>query len=102
MSSLYQVIMDPSQNPLRHLPKLVRFQIMTSLALMWSGVFSLWIGYLALFGPSAIAHLVLLLGLFFTADVFRRAQRSRTPHHRDAMRDRRDGTVLYDDLWGGV
>ena len=72
---LYKVVMDSSMNPLAALPKMVRFQFMSMLSFMWSGVFSLWIGNLALFGPSAIGHMILLLGVFFTADTFRRARK---------------------------
>lgn len=75
---LYNTVMDSSINPLSTLPKMVRFQFMSMLAFMWSGVFSLWIGNLALFGPSAIGHMVLLVGVFFTADTFRRARRMAT------------------------
>ena len=35
----------------------------------------------------------------FLLGVFRRAGH-RTVSHRDAMRDPRDATVLYDDIWG--
>ena len=73
VSSLYRVIMDSSVNPLANLPKIVRFQLMSTLAFMWSGVFSLWIGNIAIFGPSALGHMILLLGVFFTAETFRRA-----------------------------
>ena len=47
---LYKVVMDSSMNPLAALPKMVRFQFMSMLAFMWSG-------------------------LFFTADTFRRARK---------------------------
>ena len=73
---LYNTVMDSSINPLSALPKMVRFQFMSMLAFMWSGVFSLWIGNLTIFGPSAIGHMILLLGVFFTADTFRRARRT--------------------------
>ena len=96
----YNIIMDPEVNPLRALPKPVRFRLMAILALMWCSVFTVWTGWISLYGPSVIAHLVLLIGVFFTADIFQRAQR-RTQHHRDAMKNPRDGTALYDDIWGG-
>ena len=75
VSSLYKVIMDSSVNPLANLPKIVRFQLMSTLAFMWSGVFSLWVGNIAIFGPSALGHMILLLGVFFTAETFRRARK---------------------------
>jgi len=71
--STYAVVMDPERNPLAVLPKVVTFQLMTVLAWMWSAVFSLWVGSMAVLGPSIGAHMVLLLGVFFTADVFARA-----------------------------
>ncbi len=40
-----------------------------------------------------------LLGLFIKDDPSRPADRH-TVSHRDAMRDPRDATVLYDDIWG--
>jgi hypothetical protein len=74
------------------------------LAFMWSAIFSVWTGWINMFGPSAIGHMILLVGVFFTVDVFRHVQQSvRQPHpvhHRDAMRNKSDGTALYDDLWG--
>ncbi len=99
IKNAYDMIMDPEQNPLSALPKVVKFRYMVILAYMWSLVFAFWTGYIALFGPSAIAHTIILLGFFFTADIFRRARRQGVSH-RDAMRDPRDGTVLYDDVWG--
>jgi len=78
VSSLYRVIMDSSVNPLANLPKIVRFQLMSTLAFMWSGVFSLWIGNIAIFGPSALGHMLLLVGVFFTSETFRRVRKFST------------------------
>ncbi len=61
--------MDPSVNPLRNLPRLVRFHYMLLLSYMWSAIFAMWVGYTWLMGPSLIAHSILLVGLFFTTDV---------------------------------
>ena len=72
INNAYSVVMNPDINPLRHLPKIVRFQLMTSLALMWSVVFAVWSGMVAFVGPSMLAHAVLLIGVYFTGDVFRR------------------------------
>jgi hypothetical protein len=95
----YDMVMNDDRNPLSALPKTTRFQIMTMLSFMWSVVFTISIGSYMLFGPTVVAHLAILVGVFFTADIFRRAK-SPSIHHRDAMRDPRDGTALYDDLWG--
>lgn len=77
----YDLIMDPGQNPLKVLPKTVRFQLMMILAYMWSAIFALWVGQMALFGVSAIGHTLLLIGVFFTADVFRRVDRQTIGRH---------------------
>jgi hypothetical protein len=37
---------------------------------MWSAIFALWIGYMWLMGPSIIAHTFLLVGVFFTSEIF--------------------------------
>jgi len=73
--------MDAEQNAFASLPKVRRFQIMTVLSVMWSAVFTTYMGSHLIFGPTVIAHLVVLLAIFFTADVFRRAEKE-TKHHR--------------------
>jgi len=95
----YDAVMNDDRNAMSVLPKTTRFQIMTALAFMWSVVFTVSVGSYMLFGPTVIAHLAILGAIFFTADIFRRAK-SRASHHRDAMRNPRDGTALYDDVWG--
>lgn len=72
---LYDLVMDPERNPLQALPKMVRFQFMVVLAYMWSVVFSIYVGAIVLVGPSIVVHTILLVGVFFTADIFRRARR---------------------------
>ena len=99
LKDAYDVVMDEEKNPLSPLPKKTRFQIMTILSFMWSAVLTVWVGSYLVFGPTMVAHLLLLIAVFFTADIFRRS-RSAPPDHREAMRDERDGAVLYDDLWG--
>jgi hypothetical protein len=99
LTNAYDVVMNDDRNPLSTLPKTTRFQIMTALSFLWSALFTVSIGAYMLFGPTVIAHLAVLVGIFFTADIFRRAN-DRTMHHRDAMRNPEDGTARYDDLWG--
>ena len=70
----YAVVMSPNTNPLNKLPKIVRFQLMTSLAFMWSFIFTMWIGSVQFFGPSAVAHTLVLIGVFFTAEIFKKAK----------------------------
>ena len=100
LKDTYQAVMHESENPLRQLPKMVRFHYMMILAFMWCSIFTVWTGWLSLYGPSILAHTVLLVGVFFTGDIFRRAEEAKLSH-RDAMRNPHDGTALYDDLWGG-
>ena len=101
ISNAYAAVMDPEVNPLRQLPKMVRFQLMTSLALMWSIVFALWSGMIMLVGPSMIVHATLLIGVYFTSDVFRRASKQNFANHRAKYVDPDDGCSRYDDIWGG-
>ncbi len=97
--SLYNLVMDPERNPLQALPKVVRFQYMVILAYMWSVVFSIYIGTIAYLGPSIAAHTILLIGVFFTADIFRRA-RKRSLSYDELFKDPTDGGARYDDVWG--
>lgn len=90
---LYNLVMDPNRNPLQALPKMVRFQYMVILAYMWSAVFSIYIGTIALLGPSIAAHTILLIGVFFTADVFRRA-RARSLSDDELFHDPVDRTAM--------
>ena len=101
LSRTYTLIMNPESNALFRLPKIVRFQLMTVLSLMWSVVFSVWIGAISMIGPSMAALSILLIGIFFTADIFRRSNKVRNLDHRSQYKDQKDGCARYDDLWGG-
>lgn len=79
MTQLYRLVMDPSENPLRTLPPIVRFQFMVILSYMWSAIFALWLGYIWFMGPSMIAHLLLLIGVFFTSEIFSLASKEAKP-----------------------
>lgn len=96
---LYDLVMDPERNPLQALPKMVRFQFMVVLAYLWSVVFSIYVGAIMLVGPSIAVHTILLIGVFFTADIFRRA-RKRSLSHDELLRDAQDGGATDDDAWG--
>lgn len=78
----YDLVMDPERNALNALPKTTRYQLMAILAYTWSAIFAVWTGHLMWFGPSAVAHTLILLGLLFTADVFRQAERQKTTHRK--------------------
>ena len=68
-------IMDPDRNALMRLPKIVRFQLMVVLSLVWSAIFCVSAGILVWFPGYVLAHVVLLLiGIFGTGWLFRNAQ----------------------------
>lgn len=100
LRNLFDLVMSPERNPLSRLPKAVTFHYMCILAYMWSAVFSIAVGSTLVFGTSIIGHVAVLLGVFFTADVFGRARR-RALHARDLYRDNDRPGVRYDDIWGG-
>ena len=95
----YDSVMNEERNAFSRLPKTTRFQLMTVLAVFWSAVFTISFSAYHYFGATVVAHVAVLLAVFFTADVFRRTREGRF-HHRDAMRRASDGTARYDDLWG--
>ena len=101
MKQIYRLVMDPNINPLSALPKMVQFQFMTIVAFMWSFVFSAWVGLLSAFGSMVGIHLVLLIGVFFTSAVFRKAREMRPVCYDMRFEDSRDGCARYDDVWGG-
>lgn len=70
LTKAYKAVMDPSENPLFALPRMVRFHYMLILSYMWSAIFALWIGFTWMMGPSLVAHSLLLIGVFFTAEIF--------------------------------
>lgn len=96
----YRIIMDENVNAFRSLPKTVRFQLMTVLAFMWSSIFTIWIGTSWILGPTVAAHLLLAIGVIFTADTFARAQEG-TLRYGETFRDRRDGRARHEDVWAG-
>ena len=69
-------IMDANWNPLRHIKDMqVRHLVLQLLAWMWCIIFSMWVGSVVAFGISAIAHAMLIAGIFITAGVFETAKR---------------------------
>jgi hypothetical protein len=76
MIDTYNLIMDSRYNPLRHIPdNNTRHLVMQMLAWMWCIIFSMWMGSIVVFGISAIAHALLIAGVFITAGVFETARR---------------------------
>jgi hypothetical protein len=74
LQTMYESIMDPHKNPLGRLPKYVRFQLMTILSILWTTIFTVWSGYTYFFGPSVMIHMLIALGVIFTAEIFRYAK----------------------------
>ena len=76
MIKLYKLIMDSKHNQLSNIPDTnTRHLIMQILAWMWCIIFSMWMGSIVVFGISAIAHALLIAGVFITAGVFETAKR---------------------------
>ena len=77
MIKLYNLIMDSRHNPLSNIPDTnTRHLIMQILAWMWCIIFSMWMGSIVVFGISAVAHALLIAGVFITASVFETARRT--------------------------
>ena len=75
MIKLYNLIMDSKRNPLSNIPDTnTRHLIMQILAWMWCIIFSMWMGSIVVFGISAVAHALLIAGVFITAGVFETAK----------------------------
>lgn len=75
LTESYDMVMDSSKNPLRHLDLASQHYIMQALAWMWSMVFSL--SFLSIFYFHYVwgAHLLILGGICLTVGIFRRAER---------------------------
>ena len=68
--------MDDAKNPLSSVPDInTRHMIMQLLAWMWCIIFSMSLGSIVAFGISAVAHTLLLAGVFITVGVFQTAKR---------------------------
>jgi len=68
--------MDSKHNPLSHIPDTnTRHMVMQLLAWMWCIIFGMSVGSVTVFGISAIAHALLIAGVFITAGVFETARR---------------------------
>lgn len=76
MNNIWKLIMDSRYNPLSHIPdNNTRHMVMQVLAWMWCIIFSMSVGSVVVFGISAIAHALLIAGVFITAGVFETAKR---------------------------
>ena len=76
MRNTWNMIMDWRYNPLSHIPdNNTRHMVMQVLAWMWCIIFAMSVGSVTVFGISAIAHALLIAGVFITAGVFETAKR---------------------------
>ncbi len=102
MFSLYRSVMDPSVNPLRTLPPAQRFQIMSTLAMMWTAIFCTATGAWIWYGELIMGHVLVAVGFLVTGLTFRNAGNV-ADASRATYRDypAGDGTTRYDDVWGG-
>lgn len=102
ITEYYKIVMDPSVNPLKDLKPVQKYQIMTYLSLMWTGLFCAATGAYFWFDELLIGHAFVLTGTFITMIVFERAQTHQRPEIVKTHRDypRADGTAKYDDIWG--
>ena len=76
MNRIYQLVMDSRHNPLSYIPDTnSRHMVMQLLAWMWCIIFAMSVGSVTVFGISAIAHALLIAGVFITAGVFETARR---------------------------
>ena len=72
LTTCWDAVLNEDRNPLARLPKIVRFQIMAILALMWTVVFCARAALFMWFPHFAFAHGSLLLPVIFgTSSVFR-------------------------------
>ena len=71
LRKIYNSIMRRKYNPLSNIPNVATGHlIMQVLAWMWCVVFSMWVGSVYIFGVTAIAHAIIIAGIFITAVIF--------------------------------
>ena len=99
LTEAYRAVMDEDVNALNALPRTVRFQLMTVLAFMWSAIFTIWVGATWTLGPTLAAHMLLLFGVVFTANIFRQTQQ-RSVRCAGASGDPRDRRARRTDARG--
>ena len=77
MRNWFLALMDSSRNPLARLRPAERFQIMATLAIMWSLIFCAMAGIMVWYPAYLAAHFVLLaIGTLVTAVVFKSAEKT--------------------------
>ena len=74
IKNYYNLVMNSDNNGLSDLPNIVKFQLMTVLSFMWSIIFTLMVGSYLVLGPTLILHILFLLGVYFTSEVFKKVK----------------------------
>lgn len=67
-------VMNSEVNPLRSYSIPTAHMMMQILSWMWSAIFSIAIGSYAVFGVSAVLHMLIVSGIFITYAVFKSAE----------------------------
>lgn len=71
---IFKSVMDPENNGLSRLPKVVRFQLMVTLSFMWSIIFCISAGVFIWLPGYILVHVLLLaIGIFGTSWIFQRS-----------------------------
>ena len=71
LQKIYNSIMRRKYNPLSNIPNVATGHLlMQVLAWMWCVIFSMWMSSIYIFGITAIAHAIIIAGIFITATTF--------------------------------
>ena len=75
---LYNFFFSLKVNPLRHIPNpFTQYILMFYLSVMWTAVFTIWVGQSIFFGIGSVAaHLLVVSAFFITALIFQDAEKN--------------------------
>ena len=75
---LYNFFFSLRVNPLRHIPNaFTQYILMFYLSVMWTAVFTIWVGQTIYFGIGSVAaHLLVVSAFFITALIFQDAEKN--------------------------
>jgi len=75
---LYNFFFSLKVNPLRHIPNaFTQYILMFYLSVMWTCVFTIWVGQTIYFGIGSVAaHLLVVSAFFITALIFQDAEKN--------------------------
>ena len=95
----YRFFFDLKVNPLRHIPNpFTQFILMFYLSVMWTAIFTIWVGQTIFFGIGSVAaHLLVVGGFFITALTFMDAEKN--GHlwvKRDKLPEPKDRRCVWD------